>query len=336
MARRDLSYHGAVQEVGQLGALEVGDASGPARRSTTSSPAIASSGSARSRTRSTTTRVTSTARRSRSRSCCAGSVTRFATTISCRCPSRARARESRDAAIDLAVIPVAATRVWRRDHAPDTFRTDAIAHLAMASVLRLAARPLGCARDRRLHHARLRGARRVRTRCADRAPRAAAAVPRTARSRARLRRGVARSTTSRRRERDRSRGDLRHRRRARRAGGASPAARRARPARPSASSSSRSCGTRFTLLALASSPSPSPPSPRGSAGWGCRRTHRLRTFALGTTLVAATSGADRLLRREHGGRHLVRRWRHARAAHGNRGRDHVRRRPEHCGHAARS
>ena len=50
--------------------------------------------------------------------------------------SRSRTR-ARDAAIDLAVIPVAAARVWRRDPAPDTFRTDAVAHLAMASVFGL-------------------------------------------------------------------------------------------------------------------------------------------------------------------------------------------------------
>jgi peptidoglycan/xylan/chitin deacetylase (PgdA/CDA1 family) len=48
--------------------------------------------------------------------------------------ARSRTR-LRDAAIDLAVIPVAATRVWRRDRAGYAFRTDAIAHLSIASVL---------------------------------------------------------------------------------------------------------------------------------------------------------------------------------------------------------
>jgi peptidoglycan-N-acetylglucosamine deacetylase len=48
--------------------------------------------------------------------------------------ARSRTR-LRDAAIDLAVIPVAAGRVWRRDRAREAFRTDAIAHLAIASVL---------------------------------------------------------------------------------------------------------------------------------------------------------------------------------------------------------
>lgn len=48
--------------------------------------------------------------------------------------ARSRTR-LRDAVIDLAVIPVAAGRVWRRDHAPDAFRTDAIAHLSIAGVL---------------------------------------------------------------------------------------------------------------------------------------------------------------------------------------------------------
>ncbi len=48
--------------------------------------------------------------------------------------ARSRTR-LRDAAIDLAVIPVAAGRVWRRDRVREAFRTDAIAHLAIASVL---------------------------------------------------------------------------------------------------------------------------------------------------------------------------------------------------------
>jgi peptidoglycan/xylan/chitin deacetylase (PgdA/CDA1 family) len=48
--------------------------------------------------------------------------------------ARSRTR-LRDAAIDLAVIPVAAGRVWRRDRVREAFRTDAIAHLAVASVL---------------------------------------------------------------------------------------------------------------------------------------------------------------------------------------------------------
>jgi peptidoglycan/xylan/chitin deacetylase (PgdA/CDA1 family) len=48
--------------------------------------------------------------------------------------ARSRTR-LRDAAIDLAVIPVAAGRVWRRDRAREAFRTDAIAHLSIASVL---------------------------------------------------------------------------------------------------------------------------------------------------------------------------------------------------------
>jgi peptidoglycan/xylan/chitin deacetylase (PgdA/CDA1 family) len=48
--------------------------------------------------------------------------------------ARSRTR-LRDAAIDLAVIPIAAGRVWRRDRVREAFRTDAIAHLAIASVL---------------------------------------------------------------------------------------------------------------------------------------------------------------------------------------------------------
>ena len=48
--------------------------------------------------------------------------------------ARSRTR-LRDAAIDLAVIPIAAARVWRRDRAQHAFRTDAIAHLSIASVL---------------------------------------------------------------------------------------------------------------------------------------------------------------------------------------------------------
>jgi peptidoglycan/xylan/chitin deacetylase (PgdA/CDA1 family) len=48
--------------------------------------------------------------------------------------ARSRTR-LRDAAIDLAVIPVAAGRVWRRDHMSEAFRTDAVAHLSIAGVL---------------------------------------------------------------------------------------------------------------------------------------------------------------------------------------------------------
>ncbi len=48
--------------------------------------------------------------------------------------ARSRTR-LRDAAIDLAVIPVAAGRVWRHDRASEAFRTDAIAHLSIAGVL---------------------------------------------------------------------------------------------------------------------------------------------------------------------------------------------------------
>ena len=48
--------------------------------------------------------------------------------------ARSRTR-LRDAAIDLAVIPAAATRVWRRDRKREAFRTDAVAHLSIAGVL---------------------------------------------------------------------------------------------------------------------------------------------------------------------------------------------------------
>lgn len=48
--------------------------------------------------------------------------------------ARSRTR-LRDAAIDLAVIPIAAGRVWRRDRLVEAFRTDAVAHLAIAGVL---------------------------------------------------------------------------------------------------------------------------------------------------------------------------------------------------------
>ena len=48
--------------------------------------------------------------------------------------ARSRTR-LRDAAIDLAVIPVAAGRVWRRDRMQAAFRTDAVAHLSIAGVL---------------------------------------------------------------------------------------------------------------------------------------------------------------------------------------------------------
>ena len=47
--------------------------------------------------------------------------------------ARSRTR-LRDAAIDLAVIPVAAGRVWRRDRAREAFPTDAVAHFSIASV----------------------------------------------------------------------------------------------------------------------------------------------------------------------------------------------------------
>jgi len=50
--------------------------------------------------------------------------------------ARSRTR-LRDAAIDLAVIPVAAGRVWRRDRARDAFPTDAVGHLAIAAVFGL-------------------------------------------------------------------------------------------------------------------------------------------------------------------------------------------------------
>ncbi len=47
--------------------------------------------------------------------------------------SRSRTR-LRDAVIDLAAIPAAATRVWRRDRAVDAYRTDAVAHVALGSI----------------------------------------------------------------------------------------------------------------------------------------------------------------------------------------------------------
>jgi peptidoglycan/xylan/chitin deacetylase (PgdA/CDA1 family) len=50
--------------------------------------------------------------------------------------SRSRT-STKDAAIDMAVIPVAAGRVWKRDRAPEAFRTDAVAHLVIAAVLGL-------------------------------------------------------------------------------------------------------------------------------------------------------------------------------------------------------
>jgi peptidoglycan/xylan/chitin deacetylase (PgdA/CDA1 family) len=50
--------------------------------------------------------------------------------------ARSRTR-LRDAVIDLAVIPVAAGRVWRRDHARDALPTDAVGHLAIAAVFGL-------------------------------------------------------------------------------------------------------------------------------------------------------------------------------------------------------
>jgi peptidoglycan/xylan/chitin deacetylase (PgdA/CDA1 family) len=50
--------------------------------------------------------------------------------------ARSRTR-LRDAAIDLAVIPVAAGRVWRRDRARDAFTTDAAGHVAIAAVFAL-------------------------------------------------------------------------------------------------------------------------------------------------------------------------------------------------------
>jgi peptidoglycan/xylan/chitin deacetylase (PgdA/CDA1 family) len=48
--------------------------------------------------------------------------------------ARSRTR-MRDAVIDLAVIPVAATRVWRRDRAREAFPVDAVAHVALASII---------------------------------------------------------------------------------------------------------------------------------------------------------------------------------------------------------
>jgi hypothetical protein len=50
--------------------------------------------------------------------------------------ARSRTR-MRDAAIDLAVIPVAAGRVWRRDRARDALPSDAAGHLAIAAVFGL-------------------------------------------------------------------------------------------------------------------------------------------------------------------------------------------------------
>ncbi len=48
--------------------------------------------------------------------------------------ARSRTR-MRDAVIDLAVIPVAATRVWRRDRARDALPVDAVAHVALAGII---------------------------------------------------------------------------------------------------------------------------------------------------------------------------------------------------------
>jgi len=50
--------------------------------------------------------------------------------------SRSRTR-MRDAAIDLAVIPVAAARVWHRDSRPEALPTDAVAHVAIAGIFGL-------------------------------------------------------------------------------------------------------------------------------------------------------------------------------------------------------
>ena len=50
--------------------------------------------------------------------------------------ARSRTR-MRDALIDVAVIPVAAGRVWRRDPKPEAFPMDAMAHLAIAGVFAL-------------------------------------------------------------------------------------------------------------------------------------------------------------------------------------------------------
>jgi peptidoglycan/xylan/chitin deacetylase (PgdA/CDA1 family) len=50
--------------------------------------------------------------------------------------ARSRTRV-RDAVIDVAVIPLAAIRVWRGDRVPSAFPTDAIAHLSIAAVLGL-------------------------------------------------------------------------------------------------------------------------------------------------------------------------------------------------------
>jgi peptidoglycan/xylan/chitin deacetylase (PgdA/CDA1 family) len=50
--------------------------------------------------------------------------------------ARSRTR-MRDALIDVGVIPVAATRVWRRNPARDALATDAVAHFALAGVLGL-------------------------------------------------------------------------------------------------------------------------------------------------------------------------------------------------------
>jgi len=50
--------------------------------------------------------------------------------------ARSRTR-MRDALIDLAVIPVAAVRVWRHDRMPEALATDAVAHVALAGLLGL-------------------------------------------------------------------------------------------------------------------------------------------------------------------------------------------------------
>ena len=321
-----------VQADRQLGALEMGERSGPARRCTTSSRAIASSASARWRTRSTTTRATSTARRSKSRSCCASSATRCATTTSCRCRSRGHAPALRDAVDRPRGDPgCRGTRVAPRPRSARRSRTDAVAHLAIAAVLGVLFALTYAARDRHAAHARARRDRRVRARRAHPPVRARA---RRSRCSGRSLALVAAWLVPQRPdigERDRPRGVVRRRRRARRA------RRSGGPARlvlagafavlvvvrlggtratscsgsPCSASAAAARGARFGRVGM---PQHAPRCALSRIGTHARdRRRRGLTGYFGASTVGATWFGGGVM---HGPRDV------------RRGRDHVRRRPE--------
>ena len=204
--------------------------------------------------------------------------------------ARSRTR-LRDAAIDLAVIPVAAGRVWRRDRVPERRSAPMpIAHLSIAGVLGVSiALTLQRSTDTvftiGLAALAAFGLGAVLRRCGP------PPVARTARIVRRARRGVAHPATVRPVERDRAVGRLRRRRRAGRAGRAPPAPDRSSPARSRCFARRRDRRvTRSVVLGVAVGAVFVAAVVSRFGRFGFPRTHRLRTLALGSTLVVAVSG----------------------------------------------